>query len=323
MTVIPRRIPPLKKTWPTPLLRVLGVQTTFQAHKALFGYLFLSPWFIGLIIFYIGPIIASFYFSLNEYDIISKPRWVGFGNYERAFFKDDLFWPSLGRTLTYSVISVPLGLIGSLLLAILLNQGLKLTNIYRTFYFLPHLTPAVAMSILWVWILHPQNGPVNLFLKSIGIKGPGWFTSEKWAMPSLILVSLWNGIGGNRMLIFLAGLQGVPEELHDAASIDGAGAVSRFWHVTVPMISPTIFFNLVLGVIGALKVFTMAFVTTGGGPSYATWFYALHLYRNAFEYFRMGYSSALAWFLALILFIFTFIQVQTSKHWVYYAGEAR
>lgn len=303
------------------MLKLLRVQSGIQARKALFGYLFLSPWLIGLLVFYVGPIIASAYFSLTEYEILSSPRFIGLANYKRAFSEDSLFWPSLRRTFTYAIVSVPLGLVGSLTLAILLNQGLKATNIYRTLYFLPHLTPSVAMAILWVWLLQPQMGPVNQILGKLGIPGPGWFTSEKWAIPSLILISLWAGMGGNRMLIFLAGLQGVPEELYDAASIDGAGTWRRFWSVTLPMISPTVLFNLVLGVIGALKVFTMAFVATAGGPAYATWFYALHLYRQAFDYFRMGYASALAWFLAIILLVFTYIQLRMSKRWVYYAEE--
>ena len=301
---------------------LLGVGSDIQARKALYGWLFLSPWAIGLVVFYIGPVIASAYFSFTKYNIVKAPVFLGLDNYKRAFFEDRLFWPSLGRTFKYAIVSVPLGLIGSLLLALLLNQHLKATNIYRTLYFLPHLTPSVAMSILWVWLLHPHMGPVNLLLGKLGIKGPGWFTHEDWAIPSLIIVSLWAGMGGNRMLIFLAGLQGVPDELYDAASIDGAGMLAKFWHVTMPMISPTMLFNLVLGVIGALKVFTMSFVTTGGGPNYATWFYALHLYQNSFAYFRMGYSCALAWFLALILLIFTYVQLAVSKRWVYYGGEA-
>ena len=310
-----------RRPYPGFLMKLVGAETAIQTHKALAAYVFLSPWLIGLVLFYVGPIVASAYLSLNDYDIISTPRWVGLGNYERAFFDDSLFWPSFRRTLTYAVVSVPLGLSGSLILAMLLNQSLKATNIFRTLYFLPHLTPSVAMAILWVWLLHPHNGPVNRVLDLIGIQGPRWFASEDWALPALIMISMWAGMGGNRMLIFLAGLQGVPEELHDAAAIDGAGAWRKFWNITIPMISPTILFNLILGVIGALKVFTMSFVATGGGPNYATWFYALHLYRNSFEYFRMGYGCAMAWFLAVVLLIFTAIQLETSRRWVYYAGE--
>jgi multiple sugar transport system permease protein len=216
---------------------------------------------------------------------------------------------------------VPLGVVGSLLLAMLLNRKLKGTNLYRTLFFLPHLTPGVALAVLWIWLLHPTVGPINLVLSWFGIAGPGWLTAKAWAIPALILISLWAGLGGNTMLIFLAGLQGVPQELLEAAEIDGAGSWSKFRNVTLPMISPTLLFNLILGVIGALKVFTLAYVATNGGPSYATWFYALHIYQQAFAYFRMGYGAALAWIFVLVLLAFTYLQLTLSKRWVYYAGE--
>lgn len=302
--------------------KIVGGNTETQVRRSLAGYLFLLPWLLGLLIFWVGPIIASFYFSFTNYDVLSAPQWVGLANFTKAFTEDNLFWPSLGRTLNYSLIVVPVGLLGSMTLAALLNRGVKGTNIFRTFFFIPHLTPAVALAILWKWLLHPNLGPINLALSWIGIDpGPGWFTDKDWALEAIILVNLWAGVGGNTMLIFLAALQGVPQALLEAAKIDGAGRWQQFRHVTLPMISPTIFFNLVLGVIGALKVFTTAFVATEGGPSYATWFYALHIYQNAFAYFKMGYGSALAWIFVLILLIFTYIQMQLSNRWVYYAGE--
>jgi multiple sugar transport system permease protein len=286
----------------------------------MWGYIFLSPWVLGLLLFVAGPVIASAYFSLTDYDIISPPRFIGLANYYKAFFEDDLFWSSLGRTAYYSIVSIPLGVIGSLLFAILLNQRIPFTNLFRSLYFLPHLTPSVAMAIVWSWLLHPEAGPINLVLKGIGLPQPGWLTKREWAIPSIILISLWAGWGGNRMLIFLAGLQGVPDELYDASKVDGAGAWRRFLHVTLPMISPTMLFNLVLGVIGALQVFSLAFIATAGGPAYATWFFALHLYRQAFEYHRMGYGSALAWVFAFILVTLTLIQLRLSGRWVFYAG---
>ena len=176
------------------------------------------------------------------------------------------------------------------------------------------------MGILWIWILHPQIGPINVFLGALGLPKPGWLADPPWAIPAMLLISLWSGWGGNRMLIFLAGLQGVPEELYEAAKIDGAGTWSRFRHVTLPMISPTMLFNLVLGVIGALKVFSLAYVATKGGPSYATWFVALHIYTQAFDYYRMGYGAALAWLFALMVMAFTFFQLRLSRQWVFYAG---
>lgn len=300
---------------------LVGAKSRLQRREAIWGYIFLLPWVIGLVVFILGPILASAYFSLNEYDVLTPPRWVGLDNYTQALFGDKLFWPSLWRTLSYSLIVVPATLIGSLMLAITLNQGVKGTNSFRTIFFLPSLTPTVALALLWTWLFHPTLGPINVALGWFGIPGPGWLTSKEWAMPALIIITLWASVGGTYMLIFLAGLQGVPREMYEAAEIDGAGSWARFWAITLPLISPTLLFNLILGVIGALKVFTLSFVATQGGPSYATWFLALHIYRQAFEYFRMGYGSALAWIFVVILLIFTCIQMTWSRRWVYYAGE--
>ncbi len=300
---------------------VVGAQSRLQIREAVWGYIFLLPWVIGLAVFTVGPIIASAYFSLTEYDVLSPPKWVGLANYEQAFFNDRQFWPSLWRTLIYSLAVVPIGLFGSLALAMLLNRKVKGTNVFRTIFFLPSLTPAVALAVLWTWLFHPSVGPINLMLGWFGIPGPGWLSSKDWAMAALIIITLWAAVGGNNMLIFLAGLQGVPQELYEASEIDGAGSWSKFRNVTLPMISPTLLFNLILGVIGALRVFTLAYVATNGGPSYATWFFALHIYRQAFEYFRMGYGSALAWIFVVVVLIFTYFQMTWSRRWVYYAGE--
>ncbi len=303
------------------LTRLLRYQTMAETRECLWGVLFATPWLLGLLIWIIGPIIASFYFSLHRYDIITRPDFLGFSNYTRALFRDEHFWPSLQRTFVYAIGVVPLGIIGSLTLAVLLNQGYRGTNIYRTLFFLPHLTPAVAMAILWKYLLQPRIGPVNHVLGLIGIRGPGWLADPAWALPSLVMISLWAGIGGNNMLIFLAGLQGVPQELYDAADVDGAGRWRKFLNVTLPMISSSLFFCLIMGVIGALKTFSLAFVATQGGPQRATWFYALHLYNWAFQYFEMGYASALAWLFALIIIFITLIQFQLSSRWVFYGGE--
>ena len=303
------------------IITLVGAETRNEARMSLWGFLFVTPWLVGLLAFIIGPIIASLYFSFSEYNIIKPPRFVGLANYQKAFVNDDLVWSSLGRTLYYAAIVVPFGILGSLFFAMLLNQKLKGTNVYRTLFFLPHLTPTVAMAILWSWLLHPMMGPVNTVLGKLGLPRPGWLADPTWAIPSLIIMSLWAGWGGNRMLIFLAGLQGVPQELIEAAEIDGAGRWAKFRNVTLPMISPSILFNLVLGVIGALKVFSMAYVATKGGPMYATWFFALHIYSQAFDYYRMGYGSALAWLFAIVVLIFTFLQLRFSERWVYYAGQ--
>jgi multiple sugar transport system permease protein len=284
------------------------------------GYLWISPWLIGFAIFILGPMLASVGFSFTNYRIINESRWIGLENYSYAFTEDDLFWPSLAITFYYMLVSVPLGLLGSLLLALLLNQRLRGESIFRAFYFLPSLTPAAAAAILWVWILHPEAGLVNYLLSLVGIPGPTWLGSTKWALPSIIMITLWTGIGGGRMIIFLASLQSVPQELYEAAEIDGAGSWAKFRSITMPMISPALFFNLILGIIGALQVFTTAYITTRGGPGRATWFFALHIYTNAFEYFDMGYASALAIVLFVILLVFTVIQLRLSDRWVYYAG---
>ena len=306
------------RDWSTTLARIVGASSSLKLAEALWAYVFLLPWLIGLLFFAAGPILASFVFSFTKYDVMSPPVFIGLDNYRDALFVDELVWPSLGRTFTFSLVYIPVGLVASLLLAMLLNRGLKGTNAYRTLFFLPSLTPAVATALLWQWVLHPGIGPVNAALGVIGIEGPGWLTSADWALPALVIMALWNSIGSNRMLIFLAALQGVPEQLLEAAQMDGAGAWAKFWHVTLPMISPSILFNLIMGVIGALQVFVSAFVTTQGGPSYATWFFALHIYNQAFKYFRMGYGSALAWMFVVLLLFLTWLQLRYSKRWVYY-----
>ncbi|HEX5414579.1 MAG TPA: sugar ABC transporter permease, partial [Chloroflexota bacterium] len=216
--------------------KIVGARSPLQINKAIWGYVFLFPWILGLIIFWIGPILASFYFSFTTYDVLTPPQWVGLDNYVKAFVDDDQFWPSLWRTFEYSIVVVPLGLAGSLLLATLLNRGMKGTNIFRTLFFLPSLTPSVALALLWTWLFHPTVGPINISLEAVGIPGPGWLTSAAWALPALIIISLWASVGGNGMLIFLAGLQGVPAELMDAAEIDGAGRWAKFRNVTLPMV---------------------------------------------------------------------------------------
>ncbi len=316
-----QRLPAPPTGKPSLLARIVGVKTPYQARQALWGYFFALPWIVGLLIFWGGPIIASAYFSFTNYEIIGTTRWLGLANYVRAFTQDALFWPSLGRTFTFAVFYVPASVGGALLLAAMLNQKLKGTTFYRTVFFVPHLIPAVALAVLWTYLLQPRFGPINMFLRDLGIDSPpNWLTSRDSALYSVILINVWAAVGGNTMLIFLAGLQGVPQELYEAADIDGASAWTKFRHVTIPLLTPTIFFNLVLGVIGALKVFTTAWVATQGGPSYATWFFALHIYTEAFAYFRLGYGSALAWVLAIILMIFTYFQVQTSRRWVHYEG---
>ncbi len=299
----------------------LGPPGSRARREAIAGYVFLLPWAIGFTLFVAGPLVASAVLSFTAFDVARPPRFIGLENYINAFTTDDRFIDSLKLTFFYAIVSVPLALFGSLMLAMLLNQRLRGTSFYRTFFFLPSLTPAVAVAILWTWLLQPDVGLFNYLLSLVGIQGPKWLGSTEWAMPSLIVIALWTGIGGNRMMIFLAGLQGVPQELYDAADMDGAGTLQRFRHITLPMISPTMFFNLVLGVIAALKVFTVAFIATQGGPAFSTWFITLHIWSQAFKYLEMGYASALAWLFTLILLVLTAVQFKVAKRWVYYEGE--
>ncbi|MGI6566580.1 MAG: carbohydrate ABC transporter permease [Limnochordia bacterium] len=283
--------------------------------EALAFYGFISPWIIGFICFTGGPIIASLYFSLTNYTLLSSPHYIGLGNYT-ALFNDPLFSTSLYNTFYYTVFFVPLGIIFSFMLALLLNQKVGGLAAYRTVYYLPSIVPAVANSILWIWLLNPQWGLINTVLRMVGIEGPGWLTSEVWSKPAIILMSLW-GVG-SWVIIFLAGLQGVPEQYYEAAEVDGATTLARFFHITLPLMTPTIFFTLITGIIGALQVFTQAYIMTNGGPVNSTLFYSLYLFRNAFNYLKMGYAAAMAWILFVIILILTIIQFRLAQRWVFY-----
>ncbi len=283
------------------------------------GYLFIAPWLLGLVLLRIGPMFVSLYMSLNEWDLFRPPIWLGLGNYQRMA-TDPLFWTSLRNTVVYVGGRVPLVLILSLTIAILLNQAIPLKNILRTVYYLPVVTPEVAMYLLWIWMFQPDVGIINRMLSFVGIKGPNWLGSMEFAKPALILVSSW-GIG-SIMVVFLAGLQGVPTHLYEAAELDGANAWNKIWNVTIPLITPVIFFNMIMGIIGSFQMFSKAYVMTGGFPGYATLMYVLYLYQQAFVWFRMGYGSSLAWVLFAILFTFTFIMFKRSQ-WVYYEGARR
>ena len=281
-------------------------------------YLSISPWLLGFLFFTGGPLVASFVLSFSEWDIISSFKWVGFRNYASMFTADELFWISLRATAYYSFGSVPLRLILALFLATLLNQPIRGRNVLRTIYYLPSITSGIAVAILWQWIFNPQLGLLNSFLwGAFKIEGPSWIFSEEWVVPSFILMSLWSL--GSPVVIFLAGLQGVPRELYEAAEVDGANLWRKFLSVTLPMISPVIFFNLVMGIIGSFQIFTSGFVMTQGGPLYASYFMVLYIYYSAFRDFKMGYASALAWALFAVILAFTLVQMRFSQRWVYYA----
>ncbi len=297
------------------------VRLSTRTREAIDAYVFMSPAILGLLLFFLGPMIVSFLLSFTEYDIlVGSANWIGLENY-REMFADELFWKSLRVSAIYSVISVPLQLIFGLLLAVLLNQKMRGIYLFRAIFYLPTVVSGVGVAMLWRWMFNPEYGVINTLLGKIGIQGPGWLTSERWALPALIITSLW-GIGGT-MLIYLAGLQGIPQELHEAAEIDGAGAIARFRSITIPLISNVTFFNLVLGIIGALQTFTEAFVMTGGGPNNSTLFLAVYLYRSAFQYLKMGYASAVAWVMFAIVLVLTLLVFKSSPFWTFYQDETR
>ncbi len=286
--------------------------------RHLIGYLFISPWIAGFALFTAFPMIYSLFLSFTKYDLLGPPEFVGFSNFERMV-SDHLFLTALGNTAFYTLLAVPIQLLLALFMALLLNQKLRGINVFRTALYLPTVTPTVAFVVLFVYMYNPEFGIFNAILGWFGIPKQGWLTDPNLAKPAFIIMSLWH-VGG-QMVIFLAGLQAVPETLVEAASIDGAGKFRRFWHVTVPMISPVIFFNLVLGIIGSFQVFATAYIATNGGPKHATLFYVLWMYRHAFENFRMGYAATLGWVLLGVILVFTVVQFAISRRWVYYEGE--
>ena len=282
------------------------------------GYLFATPWIAGFLLFGGGPILFSLLMSFCEYDVLSPPHFVGLKNYTMMLSGDPVFLKSLWNTF-YMALSIPLGMAAGLGLALLLNYEIKGIALYRTFFYLPSIMPAVAASILWIWIFNPREGILNSLLMQIGLGGPAWLQDENWSKPALILMGLW-GAGGS-MVVWIAGLKGIPRHLYEAAEIDGAGALRRFFNITLPMLSPYILFNLIMGLIGTFQIFTQAFVMTQGGPVDSTLFYAYHLFNNAFRYMKMGYASALAWVLFVIILALTIIQLRLSKRWVHYESE--
>lgn len=286
------------------------------------GLLFISPWLIGFCIFDIYPLAASFYYSFTDYNVIQSPVWVGTANYRELFFEDSLFKTALYNTIFFTAISVPACLAFSILIAVLLNTKLPGMAVFRTIFFLPSIVPIVASAVLWLWVLNPDSGLVNATLRGLfGIEGPGWLGSPEWSKPSLIIMSLW-GIGA-AIVVFLAGLNEVPQTLYEVAELDGAGAWHKFRHVTLPMLTPVILFNLVMGLIASFQYFTQVYVMTQGRgtPLDSTMFYALYLYRTSFYYLRMGYGSAMAWILFIVILAATLSVLLSSRKWVYYQGE--
>jgi len=294
-----------------------------KTQDTIWSYFFISPFLIGLILFTIGPMIASLYYSFTQYNILTPPRWIGTENYTKLL-TDPLFWQSIKVTLYFAMVALPLNLIIGYLLAILLNQKVAGLNLWRTLYYLPSVISGVAVAVLFTRLFNPNLGWINFFLKSIGVVDPpGWLQDPHWAVPALIIMSLWS-VGGT-MIIYLSGLQGVPTTLYEAARVDGANKYQSFVNITLPMTTPVIFFNLVIGLIATFQYFTVVYTTSGGtgGPARSTLFYNLYLYQNAFNYFQMGYASAMAWVLFFIVLLLTLVVFKSSAAWVFYEGEVR
>jgi multiple sugar transport system permease protein len=294
--------------------------TKREIKETIKGYLFILPWIIGFMAFTLYPMVFSLYSGFTFYDITSIQKWIGLKNYISIFTRDEYFIIALKNTAYYVAFSVPLAIAFSLFLALLLNTKVWGVKFFRTVYYLPSVLSGVAVTLLWMWIFNPSNGLANSFLNLVGIEGPSWFQDPAWSKPALIIMRLWH-VGGS-MIIFLAALQDVPRTLYEAAEIDGATGFRRFWHITVPMISPTILFVMITGINGAFQIFDGPFIISGGtgGPANSTLFYNLYLYNKAFLELQMGYASALAWVLFVIIMIFTGIQMYVSKKWVHYEG---
>jgi len=283
------------------------------------GLAFLSPWIIGFSVFTVVPIVMSLYYSFCDYTLLQPPLVKGLSNYEKLM-ADPVFWGVLKTTAVYSVMALPLGMLIALGVAMLLNTKIRGQSIYRTIVFLPSLVPVVASAMLWLWLFNSRLGLINVALTKMGVANPpGWLTDARWVIPALVLMSFY-GLG-NTIVIYLAGLQDVPRELYEAADIEGASPLRKVWHVTLPSISPVIFFNLIMALIGTLQIFAAPFIMTKGGPARASYFYTMYLYDNAFSYLKMGYASAMAWVQLLIVLALTALAAWTSKHWVHYEGK--
>jgi len=292
-----------------------------EKRETILGWVMVSPFLIGFVFLTAIPMIASFVISFSEWDMLSNPEWIGFDNYKKLFFEDALALHSLNITILFTIVSIPLNILFGLALAMLLNTSIRGLAIFRTIYYLPAILSGVAVALMWRWIFSTEFGLLNALLDIIGIEGPAWLTDRIWVLPSFVIMRLWSVGGG--MIIYLAGLQSIPTNLYEAANIDGA----NWWHktrfITLPLLSPTIFFQLIVGFIFSMQIFTEAFIMTNGGPADASLFYLLYLYRQAFQYFDMGYASALAWVLFVVILFLTIVMFKTSRFWVYYEAETR
>ena len=294
-----------------------------RRREAAASFLFLSPWIVGFGVFVSYPLAASVYFSLTNWDLLTPPAWQGFKNFA-DLIRDRLFWQSMKVTATYAAMRIPAGIVFGLGLALALNhQAVRAKSFFRVLYYMPAVLPPVAISLMWAWIFSPQDGVLNSFLKLFGLKGLLWIQDERLVLPSFLMMAIWSLMGKN-MLVYLAGLNSIPEQLLESASIDGASAWRSFWRIQLPMMTPVVFYELVMTLIESFKIFTQAYIMTQGGPRYASLFYVYYLYQNAFQYYQMGYASAMAWVMFVVILALTLVIFRTSRRWVYYeAAEVR
>lgn len=295
----------------------MATKLSITKREAREGYLFISPWIVGFALFLGGPIIAVFFISLTDWSMFGSPNFIGLANYQNLL-NDHLFWKSIKVTLIY-LLNLPINLVLGLFLAILLNQQIRARGFFRTIYYIPSVTAGVAVAILWSFLFNYRFGFINAILREFGIPGPAWLISEIWVLPAFIAMSIWS-VGGP-MLIYLGGLQAIPTSLYEAAIIDGANFWYKFRYITLPLTTPVILFNAIIGIVYSFQVFTPAYVMTQGGPNYGSMFYVLLIYFNTFEWYRLGYASALAAVLFFIILIFTYILLKSSASWVYYAAR--
>ena len=288
--------------------------------EALAGYLYIMPWLAGFLLFTAIPILASFYLAFTSYRGYGRPEWIGFENFIFMLTQDDLFWKSAQVTLTYVIGFLPLGLILGFSIALLMNQNVRGITVFRTVYYLPAILTGVAVAIMWQFVFHKEFGVLNEILSWVNISPIAWLNDTRWVMVAFIIMGLW-GVGGG-MIIYLSGLQSIPSDLYEAATIDGANSLQKLWKITIPLMTPVIFFNLVTGMIATFQIFTTAFVMTRGGPNYATYFFSLNIYYTTFRSLRLGYASAMAFALFLLILALTSVILFTSNKWVYYSGGA-
>lgn len=292
-------------------------QGALARYEERWAYVFLLPSLIGLLLFTLGPIIVSFVISFCHWDLLTAPRWIGFKNYQWLFGQDAVFPAALVNTATYTFAAVPIGIVLSLLMALALNQKIKGITVFRSLYFIPTISSGVAVALVWAWIYNPNFGVANWLLGLVGLPGGTWLSSTTTVMPSIIAMAVWQGLGYN-MVIFLAGLQGIDRTYYEAATMDGANSWRGFWHITLPLLSPTTFFVAIIGLIGGFQVFVPMFVMTAGGPGNASMSVVQYIFDNGFRYLHMGLASGAAWVLFAVVFVFTLLQIRLQGRWVHY-----